>query len=387
MRRTTTKSKKEPENMGAELFAAVDMLEATKGIPKTYMLEKIEAALISAYKKEENAANVRICLDPEKKQVRMFQQKTVVETVENPKEEISVEEAAAISRRYQLGDIVEFEMKTKSFGRLSAQAAKQVIIQGIREAEHSNIVREYEKKHEEVITATVTKVNDNSGDIVIDTGTSEAVLLKAEQLSTDNFAVGDHLKVFVTEVNRESHGPVVTLSRTHPGMVKRMLELLVPEIQEGVILVKGIAREAGSRTKIAVFSRDPDVDAVGACIGLHRARISPIINELGGEKIDIIPYSDVPEEFISNALAPARVISVVIDENNPQACRVCVPDHELSLAIGHKGQNARLAARLTGFKIDIRSQSTFDQEEDEIDETTADAEDIPAADLDTAETE
>ena len=354
MKRTTAKSKKETENMGAELFAAVDMLEATKGIPKAYMLEKIEAALVSAYKKEENAANVRIVLDPEKKQARIFQQKTVVEVVENPKEEISAEEAAQISRRYQIGDVVEFEMKTKTFGRLSAQAAKQVIIQGIREAEHSNIVREYEKKHEEVITASVTKVNDNTGDIVIDTGTSEAVLLKAEQLSTDNYAVGDHLKVFVTEVNRESHGPVVTLSRTHPGMVKRMLELLVPEIREGVILVKGIAREAGSRTKIAVLSRDPDVDAVGACIGNRGMRINELVEELHGEKIDVIQFSEKPEEYIASALSPATIREVEFD--GERSAKILVDSDQLSLAIGKEGQNARLAAKLTGYKIDIKGR-------------------------------
>ena len=354
MKRTTAKSKKETENMGAELFAAVDMLEATKGIPKAYMLEKIEAALVSAYKKEENAANVRIVLDPEKKQARIFQQKTVVEVVENPKEEISAEEAAQISRRYQIGDVVEFEMKTKTFGRLSAQAAKQVIIQGIREAEHSNIVREYEKKHEEVITASVTKVNDNTGDIVIDTGTSEAVLLKAEQLSTDNYAVGDHLKVFVTEVNRESHGPVVTLSRTHPGMVKRMLELLVPEIREGVILVKGIAREAGSRTKIAVISRDPDVDAVGACIGNRGMRINELVEELHGEKIDVIQFSEKPEEYIASALSPATSREVEFD--GERSAKILVDSDQLSLAIGKEGQNARLAAKLSGYKIDIKGR-------------------------------
>jgi len=352
MKRTVTK--KEPENMGAELFAAVDMLEATKGIPKSYMLEKIETALVTAYKKEENASNVRISLDAEKKAVRVFQQKTVVETVENPREQISLEDAALISRRYVLGDVVEFELSTKSFGRLSAQAAKQVIIQGIREAEHSNIVREYEKKHEEVITATVTKVNDNTGDVVVDTGTSEAVLLKSEQIAGDNFAVGDHVKVFVTEVNHESRGPVVTLSRTHPGLVKRMLELVVPEIQDGVILIKGIAREAGSRTKVAVLSRDPDVDAVGACIGNRGMRINELVEELRGEKIDVVLYSEKPEEYIASALSPATIREVEYD--GERKATVWVDSDQLSLAIGKEGQNARLAARLTANKIDIKGR-------------------------------
>jgi len=348
-------AKKKTEIMGAELFAAVDILESTKGIPRAYMLEKIEAALMSAYKKEENAANVRIALDPEKKTVRMYQQKTVVEEVENPKEQISLTDAKAISRRYALGDVVEFESHPENFGRLSAQAAKQVIIQGIREAEHSNIIREYEKKHEEVITASVTKVNDNTGDVVVDTGTSEAVLLRDEQIPGDSFAVGDHVKVFVTEVHREAaRGPVVTLSRTHPGLVKRMLELVVPEIQDGVVLIKGITREAGSRTKVAVLSRDPDVDAVGACIGNRGMRIGEIVEELRGEKIDVVLFSEKPEEYIASALSPATIREVEYD--GERKATVWVDGDQLSLAIGKEGQNARLAARLTGYKIDIKGR-------------------------------
>ena len=301
MKKTSAKTKKDTETMGAELFTAVDLLESTKGIPREYMLEKIEAALVSAYKKEEGAQNVRIALDPEKKTVRMFAQKTVVEEVENEKEQITLADAHAISRRYELGDIVEFEVKPKTFGRLSAQTAKQVIIQGIREAEHSNIVREYDKKREEVISATVTKVNDNSGDVVVDTGTSEAVLLRSEQLPSDAFAVGDHLKVFITEVNHdtEKRGPVVTLSRTHPGLVKRLLELVVPEIQDGVVLIKGISREAGSRTKVAVLSRDADVDAVGACIGAKGMRIAEIVEDVEQKKeaMTILMKSQTGKDF------------------------------------------------------------------------------------------
>ncbi len=356
MRKTTAKTKKETEVMGAEFFDALDLLEATKGIPKTYMLEKIEAALVSAYKKEEGSACVRIALDPEKKSVRMFAQKTVVEEVENDKEQITLEDARAISRRYNLGDIVEFEVKPKTFGRLSAQTAKQVIIQGIREAEHSNIVREYDKKHEEVISATVTKVNDNTGDIVVDTGTSEAVLLRSEQLAADSFMVGDHLKVFVTEVNHdaEARGPVVTLSRTHSGLVKRMLEMIVPEIRDGIVLIKGIAREAGSRTKVAVLSRDPDVDAVGACIGSRGMRIAELLEELHGEKIDVVLFSEKPEEYIASALSPAKIRDVEFD--GERSAKIWVDSDQLSLAIGKEGQNARLAAKLTGYKIDIKGR-------------------------------
>jgi len=356
MRKTTAKTKKDTETAGGELFTAVDLLETTKGIPREYMMERIEAALTSAFKKELGTSNVRILMDPEKKAVRMFQQKTVVEEVENDKEQISLEDAHAISRRYNLGDVVEFEVKPKTFGRLSAQTAKQVIIQGIREAEHSNIIREYDKKREEVISATVTKVNDNTGDVVVDTGTSEAVLLKAEQLPADSFAVGDHLKVFVTEVNHdpEKRGPVVTLSRTHPGLVKRLLEQEIPEIENGVVIIKGVAREAGSRTKVAVFSRDADVDAVGACIGAKGMRIAEIVEELRGEKIDVVLFSEKPEEYIAAALSPAKIREVEFD--GERTAKIWVDSDQLSLAIGKEGQNARLAARLTGCKIDIKGR-------------------------------
>ena len=345
--------KKETVNVGAELFAALDMLETDKGIPRAYMMEKIEAALVSAYKKEQGAANVRVALDPEKQTVRMFRQKTVVETVENEAEEISLEDAQAISLRYQIGDVVENEVPFH-FGRLSAQAGKQVIIQAIREAEHSNIVREYEKKHEEVMPAVVTMVDDATGDVTVDTGTSEAVLPRSEQIPGERFAVGDHVKVFVTEVHRDGRGPVVTLSRTHPGLVKRLLELVVPEIQEGVVLIKGITREPGSRTKVAVLSRDPDVDAVGACIGSRGMRIAEIVEELRGEKIDVVLFSEKPEEYIASALSPAKIREVEFD--GERSSTVWVDGDQLSLAIGKEGQNARLAAHLTGYKIDIRGR-------------------------------
>lgn len=339
--------------MNAEFFNALDELERVKGIPKDYMLEKVTAALTSAFKKEHGSDNVRIVLDPVKKDVKVYKQRTIVEEVNDPKTEISLEEARQLSRRNVLGGVVENEVKTKNFGRLSAQAAKQVIIQGIREAETSNMIREYEKKREEVITATVTKTADDTGAIVIDTGTSEAVLIKEEQIPGESFAVGDKIKVFVTEVRRAGdEGPVVTLSRTHPGLVKRLFELEVPEIEDGTVIIKGIAREAGSRSKIAVYSREEDVDAVGACIGNHGMRIGNIINELSGEKIDIVEYSEDSAAFISAALSPADVVSVEIEgEKN---AKILVTNDQLSLAIGKEGQNARLAARLTGFKIDIK---------------------------------
>ncbi len=339
--------------MNSEFFTALDLLEKTKGIPKEYMIEKVEAALVSAFKKEYGTANVRILIDPEKKDVKVYEQKAIVETVEDPKTQISVEEAKKISRRYALGGVVEKEVKTKGFGRLSAQSAKQVIIQGIREAERSSMIKEYEKKREEVITAVVTKTADDSGDIVIDTGTSEAVLPYDEQIPGEDFVVGDRIKVFVTEVRRDSSsGPVVTLSRTHPGLVKRLFEQEIPEIADGVVIIHGVAREAGSRTKIAVYSRDEDVDPVGACIGERGRRIADIVDELRGEKIDVIEYSDDTAEFIAASLSPAEVLDVEMD--GERSARVIVANDQLSLAIGKEGQNARLAAKLTGCKVDIK---------------------------------
>ncbi|MBE6695748.1 MAG: transcription termination/antitermination protein NusA [Ruminococcaceae bacterium] len=341
--------------MNTEFFNALDLLEKEKGISKQYMLEKVEAALMSAFKKELGGnTNVRILLDENKKEMKVYQQKAVVEVVENPDVEISLEDAKEISKRHKLGGVVEFELKPKNFRRLSAQAAKQVIIQGIREAERSNIAREYESKKEEIITAIVDKVDDINGNLIIDTGTSRATLLKSEQIPGDSFNVGDRLKVFVTEVKgNESRGPIVTLSRIHPKMVQRLFELEIPEIQDGTVIIKSVSRDAGSRTKIAVYSRDENVDPVGACIGNKGMRIGAILNELGNEKIDVIRYDEDPAKFVAAALAPANIVSVELD--GERTCRVTVTPDQLSLAIGKEGQNAKLAAKLTGFKIDIKA--------------------------------
>lgn len=340
--------------MNTEFFNALEALEKERGIPKEYMLERVEAALISAYKKDSGGnSNVRVVLDPVKKDVKVYQLKNIVETVEDPETEISLEDAKKVNRKYTLGGVAEFEVKTKNFGRISAQTAKQVIIQGIREAERSMMIREYESKKEEVITATVVKIDPQNGNAVVDTGTSEAVLLKGEQIPGEEFEVGEHIKVFVMEVKNEIKGPIVTLSRTHFGLVKRLFELEVPEIQDGTVVIKGISREAGSRTKIAVESRDENVDPVGACIGNRGGRISSILNELHGEKIDVVKYSEQPEEYVLAALSPATVKSVTMD--GERSCRVIVDPDQLSLAIGKEGQNARLAARLTGYKIDIKT--------------------------------
>lgn len=339
--------------MNAEFFDALDMLEQTRGIPKEYMLERVEAALLSAYKREKGRSNVRIAIDPVKKDVKVYECRDVVSEVTDPDTQISVEEARKISRRYDEGSVVETEVKTKNFGRISAQTAKQVIIQGIREAERTNMIKEYEKRREEVVTAVVTKILADTGDVVVDTGTSEATLLKSEQIPGETLAVGDRIKVFITEVRRDSlPGPIVTLSRSHPGLVKRLFELEVPEIADGVVIIKGIAREAGSRTKISVLSRDENVDAVGACIGNRGARIQTIVDELCGEKIDVVNFSETPEIYIAAALSPAEVKEVEFD--GERSARVIVDGDQLSLAIGKEGQNARLAAKLTGFKIDIK---------------------------------
>ncbi|MBO5356019.1 MAG: transcription termination/antitermination protein NusA [Clostridia bacterium] len=344
-----TKSSKE------SFVNALDLLEKEKGIPKEYMIERIENALVSAYHKEYGAgANVRIEFNLEKDDVRVFQQKTVVETVTDPEQEISLEDAKTHNKRYKLGQLIEIKVKPENFRRLSAAAAKSVIIQSIREGERKVMQEAYESQREEIITATVSKIDPINGNVVLETGTGRAVLLKSEQIPGEEFYVNDRVKVFVMEVNKEARGPLVTLSRSHAGLVRRLFELEVPEIADGVVMIKGVSREAGVRSKVAVFSRDADVDPVGACIGNRGMRIAGIVDELRGEKIDIIQYSEQPEEFIAAALSPARVISV--EMTGERACRVLVDPDQLSLAIGREGLNARLAARLTGYKIDIKAE-------------------------------
>ena len=288
--------------------------------------------------------------------MRVYQQRTVVPDgeVNDPKCEISLSEAKSLSRRHKLGGVVETELKTKNFRRLSAQAGKQMIIQAIRDAERERQTREYENKKEEIITAIVDKVDTTTGNLILDTGTGYATLMKADQIPGETHEVGDRIKVFISEVNSgETRGPLVTLSRVHPNFVKRLFELEIPEIQDGTVIIKGISREAGSRTKIAVQSRDENVDAVGSCIGKNGMRIGAILSELGNEKIDIIKYSDDPATYVSEALAPAKVLSALFEDE--RTCRVTVAPDQLSLAIGKEGQNAKLAARLTGYKIDIKA--------------------------------
>ena len=343
--------------MNADFFNALDLMEKEKGIPKEYMIAKIELALANACRKEIGpTAVVRVQLDPVKNDFRVFWQRTVVPEgeVEDEKAQISLPDAKAMSRRHKLGGVVEVEMKTKNFRRLSAIAGKQMIIQAIRDAERERQTREYEEKMEEIITAIVDKVDTTTGNLILDTGTGYATLLKGEQIPGETHEVGDRIKVFISEVKSgETRGPIVTLSRIHPHFVKRLFELEIPEILDGTVTIKGVSREAGSRIKVAVESNDPNVDAIGACIGKNGMRIAAIINELGNEKIDLIRYSENVAEYIAESLSPAKVISVEMESE--RASRVIVAPDQLSLAIGKEGQNAKLAARLTGCKIDIKT--------------------------------
>ena len=352
---------------GKEFFAAIELIEKEKGIPKSYMVEKITQALLSAYKRDHEGAgdNVVVECNEQAGEVRMYVKKDVVETVDNPATEISLLEAREKLPRAELGDVIRIEIKTRNFGRIAAQTARQVIIQGMREAERGMIYDEFSAKEHEILTGVVTRIDPRSGSasIRITSGGefTDAFLAVGEQVKGETITEGDRLKVYVVEVRRSTRGPQVMISRTHPGLVKRLFELEVPEIYDGTVEVKSIAREAGSRTKIAVWSEDENVDPIGACVGPRGQRVNNIVEELHGEKMDIIKYSEDPAEYVAAALAPADVVSVTVLEDG-KSCRVVVPDDQLSLAIGKEGQNARLAARLTGWKIDIKPESAPEEE-------------------------
>ena len=344
-----------------EIFAALELLEKERGIPQDFMMGKIIQALTAAYKKDhEGVENVIVDVNEEKKDLRMYVQKEIVEEVENPGSQISLEEARRISAKYELGGMVRFPVENVEFGRIAAGNGKQVIIQGLREAEHGMIYDEWGSKQHEILTGTVSRIDPRSGNVYLRIGTgneaTEGILSLNEQVSTESYTEGQLLKVYLVEVRRGTRGPQVMVSRTHPGLVKRLFELEVPEIFDGTVEIRSIAREAGSRTKMAVWSADENVDPIGACVGPRGQRVNAIVDELRGEKIDIIKYSEDPAEFIAAALAPADVVSVQLADEG-KSCRVVVPDDQLSLAIGKEGQNARLAARLTGYKIDIKPAS------------------------------
>ena len=353
-----------------EFFAAISDIEKEKGIPKSYMIEKITQALVAAYKRDHAGItdNVVVDANEEKCQVRMFVKKEVVEEVTNPNTEVALADALRALPRVALGDVLRIEIKPKNFGRIAAQTARQVIVQGMREAERNMIFDAFSAKAHEIISGVVTRVDPRTGTVSVRlTSGSEftdSFLTKDEQVPGEVVKEGDRIRVYVVEVRQANRGPQVVISRTHPGLVKRLFELEVPEIYDGTVEVKSIAREAGSRTKLAVWSEDENVDAIGACVGPKGQRVNAVVEELRGEKVDIIKYSEDSAEYVAAALAPAEVLSVVELEPGKR-CRVVVPDDQLSLAIGKEGQNARLAARLTGLKIDIRPASDPEPAEEE----------------------
>lgn len=339
--------------MNIEFIEALEQIEKEKGISKEILLEAIEAALVSAYRKNYGTAqNVKINIDRATGEVKVFSQKTVKEEVKDPLLEISLLEAKKINPLVKIGDIISIEVTPQKFGRIAAQTAKQVVMQRIKEAERNIIYEEFAGRETDLVTGTVQRFDKKN--VIIDLGKTEVILPPNEQIPTENYTPGDRIKVYILEVRKTTKGPVIIVSRSHPGLVKRLFELEVPEIYEGIVEIKSIAREAGSRTKVAVHSRDENVDPVGACVGPKGARVQAVVEELKGEKIDIIKWSKNAAEYISNALSPAKVLSVEVEEECKIA-RVLVPKHQLSLAIGKEGQNARLAAKLTGWKIDIKS--------------------------------
>ena len=352
--------------MNQEFFDALYLMEKEKGIPAEYLVEKIKVAIAIAVKKDPAGSEENIVeIDPETKTFYVALRKNVVEEVEDPYTEITVEDAVKYNKAAKVGDVVEIPLEPKKFGRIAAQSAKHVIRQGIREAEKGLLLQEYQSRQHDIVTATVLRSDPKRGSVTLEIGNSEAILPKSEQVPGEELADGAKVRVYVVDVQNGEKGPRLMISRTHPGLVKRLFEMQVPEIYDGIVEIKAISREAGSRTKLAVYSRDENVDPVGSCIGPKGSRVSSIVDELGGEKIDVVKYSEDPAEFISAALSPATVLGVEIVDEALKSCRVTVPDHQLSLAIGNKGQNARLAAKLTGWKIDIRPESGFYGEDEE----------------------
>ena len=360
--------------MNEELFQALEMLEKERGISAEYLLEKVKAAIAIAAKKDYDVDDkyVQVELDPVSGAFSVSLLKDVVEEVTDPSIEITLEEAQKVKKKIKLGEQLVMPLKTKDFGRIAAQTAKHVIRQGLREAERSQMYTEMQSKSHEIVNGIVTRVDTVRGVVALEIGKNEAILPRNEQVAGEVLREGDHVKVYVVDVSVTDRGPLVKISRTHPGLVKRMFELEVPEVFDGTVEIKAIAREAGQRTKIAVWSKDPDVDPRGACIGAHGSRVARIVEELGGEKIDVVLYDEEPAAFVAAALSPASVVSVELLEGETKSCRVTVPDNQLSLAIGNRGQNARLCARLTGYNIDIRPESGYFGEEP--------AEDLPQED-------
>jgi len=341
--------------MNTEFLEALKELEKEKGISVDILLEAIEAALLSAYKRNFGSLqNARVHIDRESGDFKVYTQRTVSEHVEDPRQEITLEDAQQINPNYDQGDIVETEVTHRNFGRIAAQTAKQVVVQRIREAERNIIFEEFANREGEIVTGIVQRMEQKN--VFIELGKTEAILAPSEQMPTEEYRHGERLKTYIIEVRKTTKGPQILVSRTHPGLLKRLFELEVPELHEGVVELKGIAREAGARSKIAVYSKDENIDPVGSCVGPKGMRVQNIVLELNGEKIDIIKWNPDPSKFVASSLSPAKVVAVEIWEEEKIA-RVIVPDYQLSLAIGKEGQNARLAAKLTGWKIDIKSET------------------------------
>jgi len=340
---------------------AFEQLGKEKGIAPEVLFEAIEAALISAYKRNfSSAQNVRVSLERTTGEIHVYARKNVVEEVKDDRLEIDLAEARLLDVRYELEDIVEIEVTPKNFGRIAAQTAKQVVVQRIREAERGIIYDEFSNRESDILNGIVQRIEQKN--VYIDLGKAEAILAPSEQIAGEVYKHGDRLKTYIIEVKKTTKGPQILVSRTHPGLLKRLFELEVPEIHDGIVEIKSVAREPGLRSKFAVHSRDENVDAVGACVGHKGMRVQSIVNELRGEKIDIVKWNTDPAKYIANALSPAKVVSVEINEVD-KVSRVVVPDYQLSLAIGKEGQNARLAAKLTGWKIDIKSESQAQADE------------------------
>ncbi|MBR3512080.1 MAG: transcription termination/antitermination protein NusA [Clostridia bacterium] len=365
-----------------ELISAMEELEKERGISKEYLLESLEAALVSAYKRDFEADdNVKVTIDQKTGEIHIYSIKTVVKEYPDPILEISQEDAKKVNKKAKLGDTVEVEIKPKNFGRIAAQTAKQVVVQKIREAERTIVFNQYNDKKGEIVTGIVQKVDDKL--VVLDLGKLEGVMPKKEQIATEEYSVNDKIRAYVLSVEKGAKGaPQVIVSRSHPDFVRKLFEFEIPEIYEGLIEIKSVSRDAGSRSKVAVYSKDPNIDPVGSCVGQKGVRIQNIINELHGEKIDVIEWSEDPAQFIAAALLPAQVLAVDVKEEEKFA-QIIVPDDQLSLAIGKSGQNARLAAKLTNWKIDIKSESQFREmlmaaqnEGEDYDEDAEDVEDV-----------
>ena len=341
--------------MNKELLNAIAFLSKEKGVSTDVICDSLEAVLITAYKKEPEANPIAdVELNRETGDYRIVAAQTVVDEVENPHNEISLEDARKINPEYEVGDVVNVDVTPDNFGRIAAQAAKQVMIQRLREAERNIVYDEFYNRTDDIITGLIQRIENRN--VYVDLGKAEAVLPVSEQIPTENYAIGQRIKCYVVEVRKTTKGAQILVSRTHPGLLKRLFELEVPEIYEGVVELKSVAREPGRRSKIAVYSRDENVDSVGACVGPKGTRVQNIVTELQNEKIDIVKWDEDPAVYIANALSPAQVISVTVDESD-KSSSVVVPDYQLSLAIGKAGQNARLAAKLTNWKIDIKSES------------------------------